>query len=359
MLEKEIIKKFKAALNELLPIDGLNHKFVPKSKSGISSKFDLVADVSFENLKFEMVIEVVAGNSLIGLKGKLQNLKLAAKEEKSIIPVLVAPYLSPERQALCRKEGVGFLDLSGNAHLHFKSFYIERTGSPNRFPEKRYGRDPFSDKASLVLRALLQNGERLWGVRELAQYIGLDPGYVSRMAKEIESRGYAARVNAKLRLRSLDGILDDWVRSYSFKKNKLSRYFCMAASVEEVIHKLRDLKIAERIQYALSIHAGASLVAPFSSFKEVHVYVSGARDLSFFENELALKPAEIGANLILMQPYYRNSVYFGARIVDDIQVVSDIQLYLDLHGYPIRGLEQAEHILNQRIKPASKRTVRR
>ena len=94
------------------------------------------------------------------------------------------------------------------------------------------------------------------------------------MAKEIESRGYAARVDAKIRLRSWDGIPDDRVRSYSFKKNKLSKYFCMSASVEKVTHKLRDLKIAERIQYALSIHAGASLVAPFSSFKEVHDVMS-------------------------------------------------------------------------------------
>jgi hypothetical protein len=28
----------------------------------------------------------------------------------------------------------------------------------------------------------------------------------------------------------------------------------------------------------------------------------------------------------------------------------DLQLYLDLHSYPIRGLEQAEHLYEKRLK---------
>jgi hypothetical protein len=31
-------------------------------------------------------------------------------------------------------------------------------------------------------------------------------------------------------------------------------------------------------------------------------------------------------------------------------VVSDLQLYLDLHKFPIRGLEQAEHLYEKRLK---------
>ena len=35
----------------------------------------------------------------------------------------------------------------------------------------------------------------------------------------------------------------------------------------------------------------------------------------------------------------------------ELWVVSDLQLYLDLHNYPIRGLEQAEHLYEKRLKP--------
>jgi hypothetical protein len=125
----------------------------------------------------------------------------------------------------------------------------------------------------------------------------------------------------------------------------------MAGSVDDIIGRLRQLPIEEDIQYALSVQAGGNIVAPFSSFKEVHLYAGDEKDIAFFEKELGLSSAERGANLILMQPYYKNSVYFGSRMINGVRVVSDIQLYLDLYGYPIRGLEQAEHILNQRIKP--------
>jgi len=56
-----------------------------------------------------------------------------------------------------------------------------------------------------------------------------------------------------------------------------------------------------------------------------------------------------GANLILLLPYYKNSVFYSRRKVEGIWV-SDIQLYLDLYHYPLRGLEQAEHLYGKRLR---------
>jgi hypothetical protein len=267
-----------------------------------------------------------------------------------MVPVIIARYLSPQRQELCHKEGVCFIDLSGNVHLKYKSFYVERLGFPNKFPEKRNGRNPFSDKASLILRSMLKNAEHLWGIREMAEEIGLNPGYVSRMAEELEKRNYIVRVKNKLRLRSPEGILDDWVRAYNFKKNKLLRYFCMAKSSSDILSKLSKMEIPGDIKYALSVQAGASLISPYSVFKEVHVYVRNQKDIEFFKNQLQLSSADQGANLLFMLPYYKNSVFFDIRIVKSLWVVSDIQLYLDLYEYPIRGREQAEHLFDKQLK---------
>jgi hypothetical protein len=63
-----------------------------------------------------------------------------------------------------------------------------------------------------------------------------------------------------------------------------------------------------------------------------------------------VRKADQGANLVLMLPYYKHSVFYDSRIVKKLRVVSDIQLYLDLHGYPIRGLEQAEHLFDKTLK---------
>lgn len=83
----------------------------------------------------------------------------------------------------------------------------------------------------------------MWGVRELANAVGLDPGFVSRMAQELEKRNYVSRIDSKIRLRDPKSLLEDWVREYDYKRNQRSRYFCLAKDPEEVIDKL----IAARI----------------------------------------------------------------------------------------------------------------
>jgi Transcriptional regulator, AbiEi antitoxin, Type IV TA system len=173
---------------------------------------------------------------------------------------------------------------------------------------------------------------------------------VSRMAGSLEEFGYLSRTKGKLRIRSQREILDDWVSAYDLKKNDLNRFFYMAANVEAILERLRNLRIPPDIRYALSVQAGASLVAPHAVFKEVHVYVKDSRGLEFFKRQMDLKDSAQGANFVLMLPYYKHSVFYDHRMIDGLSVVSDIQLYLDLYGYPMRGREQAEYLYDKRLK---------
>jgi hypothetical protein len=348
--EQKIIKELKKSLKQLLPLKDLKFDMDVELVSSMLETPDLVVRLEYEDLHFRLIIEAVAQNSLSVFKNKIAKLKAAADKQNDTVPVLAARYLSPQRQILCHDEGVCFIDLSGNVHIKCKSFHVERIGFPNKFPEKRMGRSPFSDKASLTLRAILKSGRHLWGVRELAQTITLNPGYVSRMAKELADRKYITRVNSKLKLRDPEGMLDDWVRSYSLKKNRTFGYFFMAASSADVLERLRGLEIPDNIVYALSVQAGANLVAPYAIFKEVHIYVENKKALAYFEEKLNLSEADQGANLVLMLPHYKHSVFYDSRIVNKLRVVSDLQLYLDLHGYPVRGLEQAEHLYDKKLK---------
>ncbi|GAH74242.1 unnamed protein product, partial [marine sediment metagenome] len=243
-----------------------------------------------------------------------------------------------------------FLDLSGNVFLEYEDLYIERIGFPNHFPEERRGRGPFSDKASLILRAIFPNKEKLWGVRELAQSVNLNPGFVSRMARELEKRNYVVRLNGKLKLRDPKSILEDWVREYDYNKNREVKFFYLGKSPDEIIGKVRDIDISERIQYAFGLQAGANLASPYAVYNEVHIYIPGRDSIEFFEKRLKLKQAQQGANVIFLLPYYKQSVFYGKQKIRGLWVVSDIQLYLDLYNYPIRGLEQAEHLYEKRLK---------
>ncbi len=345
MRELNIIREFEKSLANLLPIPDLKVIIEPVR----SKQFDIAAKIEYPGLRFDIDIEVVSSNSLPVFKNKINRLKSSVVNDREV-PVLAAPYLSPERQKLCRDNDIYYIDLSGNVYLVYGSFYIEKVGYPNKFPEKRQRRSPFSDRASLILRELLKDSARQWGVRELAQKIDLNPGYVSRMAGSLEELGYISRADGKLRIRSQKEIMDDWVRAYDLKKNELNRFFYMAVNVEAIIQRLRNLKIPRKMDYALSVQAGAGLVASHAVYTEVHVYVKDRRGIEFFKKEMDLKDSAQGANLVLMLPYYKHSVFYDHRMIDGLAVVSDIQLYLDLYGYPVRGREQAEYLYDKRLK---------
>jgi hypothetical protein len=349
-IESEIIEQLKNNIEGLIPVKGLKFHFELPPSSDQLWHPDFIAHASFKNLQFKIVGEVVSRKSFPIFQDKLSHLKSYAGEKKDLVPIIVAQYLSPDRRKQCQNAGVYFLDLSGNVFLEYEDLYIERIGFPNRFPEERRGRGPFSDKASLMLRAMFSNKVKLWGVRELAQSVNLNPGFVSRMARELEKRNYVVRLNAKLKLRDPKSILEDWVREYDYKKNREVKFFCLGKSPDEIMDKVRDVHISEAVQYAFGLHAGAHLASPYAVYNEVHIYIPNRASIEFFEKRLKLKEAQQGANVIFLLPYYKQSVFYGKQKIRDLWVVSDIQLYLDLYNYPIRGLEQAEHLYEKRLK---------
>ena len=348
--ESEIREYLVNHIKELIPVQGLRIRFeAPRSKDK-AWRPDFIARVSYKNLQFRLVGEIISQQSSSMFKAKLSLLRSRASKDEGLIPLVVAKYLSPARRKQCQDEDVYFLDLSGNIFLGYAGLYIERIGFPNRFPEKRRGRGPFSDKASLILRAALSDIRKVWGVRELAQSVGLDPGFVSRMTQELEQRNYVSRIDSKLMLRELKSLLEDWGREYDYRRNQEIRYFCLAKGPEEIVKKMRARKIPDEIQYALGLHAGANLVAPYAVYNEVHIYIQDKVNINWFMEGLNLKEVKEGANLIFLLPYYKHSVFYDKQKIRNLWVVSDLQLYLDLQKYPIRGLEQAEHLYEKRLK---------
>ncbi len=349
-MESVIIKEFMKNIHQLIPNSAMQFKIEPQPFSGDLWKPDSIASVSYKGNHFKLALEVASHISLSLFKGKLAQIKSYSGQKKNIVPVIVSQYLSPERRQLCKNHGVYFIDLSGNLYLEYGDLYIERVGFPNKFPEQRKGRGPFSDKASLILRALISNGEKLWKIREIADVLKLDPGFVSRLMKELEKRNYVARSNKKIKLHDPQKIIDDWVYVYDYKKNQEFKYFYLAESPEAIIQKVKKVNIAKEMIYVLGYQAGANLVSPFSIYKEVHIYVKEKKDIEFWVQELELKKVEHGANLIFLLPYYKNSVFYDKQWVDNLWVTSDLQLYLDLYHFPIRGREQAEHLFEKRLR---------
>lgn len=354
--EKELLDEFQNNLRQFLDFDRLDCQLdLPNFEEW--GKPDFACEIFIGKLKAKLAGEVLAEQNAAGFELKLRLVQSFVQSHKNFLPFILAKYLSENRRQMCKAAGVNFFDLSGNVYLKHKSLFIEREGFPNRFPEKRQGRNPFADKASLILRALLKDDDKAWGVREMAAALKLNPGFVSKMLPVLEERSYIVRRDAKFKAANPKSLLADWVQAYSYRKNEQLRYFCLAKSPAEILEKLRALKVPDDIKYAMGLQAGANLAAPYAIYKEVHVYVERREDVQFFAEALQAEPVDDGANLIFMLPYYRHSVFYDEQKLAGLWVASDIQLYLDLYNYPLRGREQAEHLLKQRLGHLSKAGV--
>jgi len=346
MKDKDFIFEVKERLKELLPFEELEFRVQPHVDN---LEPDFVADVSINGVNFRLIGEIIERESSSIFQKRISQLKFYENQKSDYVPILIARYFSPKKRDECKKNKINFMDLSGNVYLSYKNIYIEKTGFSNQYPELRKKRSPFSDKASLILRVMLE-GNRVWGVRELADKVSLDAGYVSRMFRELEKRNFLIRKDGKGKLEYRNELLSDWVDFYDYRENEENKFFCLSKGSEGILDKLKNIRISKEIEYALSFQAGAFLVAPYAVYNDVHIYVSNKKSFEYFVDKLKLKSVEKGANIFILHPHYRHSVFYNKQRIQNLWIVSDLQLYLDLYKYPQRGLEQAEHLYEKRLK---------
>jgi len=142
-------------------------------------------------------------------------------------------------------------------------------------------------------------------------------------------------------------VLTQWVNNYSYQKNPFFSFYSNLTE-EELEAAIKKECGKRKYRYGLALFSGARKVAPFVRFMRFFSYVEG--DIENIAAALRLKRVESGANVTLLQPY-DEGVFYGLRNINGINVVSDIQLYLDLKGYKGRGEEAVQAILEKRIRP--------
>ena len=261
--------------------------------------------------------------------------------------VFVAPYISPRADAICREEGIGYIDLAGNCRLSFGQVYIKREGQPNPFIHKRDLRSLYSPKAERVLRVLLVNPERRWKIQVLADEAGVSLGHVYNIKKLLADREWLRTELDGFVLSEPDQALIEWAQNYKYRRNQ-ARDFYSLKSIGEIEAEVGHICQREKIPYALTGFSGAARLAPFVHYQRVTAYVT--KDLEKVSARLDLKQVSSGANVSLLIPY-DDGVLYNARDVDGIQVSTPVQVYLDLQNLGGRNQEAAQFLLEQVIQP--------
>jgi len=222
----------------------------------------------------------------------------SARQVPAVRPLLVAsPYLSRSVRDVLEAEGASYADHTGNVRLVVDEpglYIMTRGAESNPWPEDR--RFTLRGvKAGRVVCALARAVPPL-GVRELAAAAVTDPGYVSRLLGMLDrealvdrtARGHVERVDwRKLLVRwSEEAPLDSRTAASTWLAPRGHR-------------SLWDALRAAGIRYALTGSAVGASVAPVAPTRLASIYVE---DPATAAQTLGLREAEVGANVVLLQP---------------------------------------------------------
>jgi len=106
-----------------------------------------------------------------------------------------------------------------------------------------------------------------------------------------------------------------------------------------------------QVDYALTLDTGAMLVAPYVTGSDrLHIIVpeTASSSLAAVAHRANLQEVDEGESVVFWVSRDRSPLLF-TQTVDGYCVASDVQLYLDLWGWPRRGKGQAQHLRTERL----------
>ena len=342
--ESELVRR----LEEMLPslLEGLVIKRIRRRPRGIYTP-DLEVDVQVGRVSKRLIIEV----KRIGERGMVMagvhQLMACANRVKDAYPVLMSTYLTDSSRRFCKEWGVGYADLTGNVYLHFNGIFIDRTGVGALRLERKSVRGLSMPATSRVIRRLLGNPKRRFGMTELAAASSVSPAQAYKVSNLLEQKGFARRDSERRVVLERPGdLLEAWASSLDFRRNWIIPAFSLRRTPEAIMRSIAEFSTRRNRMYALTMFAGASLVAPFVRFYDVTCYIQGEPEP--WLKGLDMKEVESGSNIQLVVPL-DTGVFQDVQRIDRLNVVSNLQLFADLYGNPARGREQAAFLRERRI----------
>lgn len=345
--EREIIEQLRVEWSTLLPQVRLLRvaEQVPGDTPG-KPRYDLVLDVQIGDVRRQLICEVKSVGEPRYLHQAISELKMAVADREGRTPTVIAPYISEEGRGLCRQAGVNYIDLTGNVLLRFDHVLIDKTSGGKPPSRKRAYPNVFAPRSSRVLRVFLENVGRAWTLAALAEESQVSVGLAHRVVGVLADKGYVDKKRGAISPLKPGELLDLWAEKHDVALGDGQRYHSFQRTFPAFAEDLKSLAEREDLTYAFTLHAGASLVAPFVRFTDVHFYCQA--DPEMLIEGLDLRPVEAGGTIHVLKPYDRG-VFYKAQERDGLSVVCNIQLYLDLINYPASGREQAQFLRQQKI----------
>jgi hypothetical protein len=185
-------------------------------KGGYRLYPDFVLQLSWEGRSRRFVVEYVRTGTPKNLRGAVDQARRYVTYERSLLPMVMAPYLRPQAIDLLVSEGVSGIDLSGNGVVIVPGqWFVLRTGARNRYPSSAPIKNVFRGKSSLVTRALLVQGS-FGSAAEIAKELEpyrVSSSTISKVLKALEEELLIDRGNG-IRVLQANLLLDRLVENY-------------------------------------------------------------------------------------------------------------------------------------------------
>ena len=312
-----------------------------------SMHVDRVESLCIEEKEFTLLIGIKSSGQPRFVREAINALARDRSQFKWPYCLFVAPFISEEARKILVAEDIGYLDLAGNCLISLDKIYIRKEGRANRFTKKRDLQSLYSPKAERVLRALLQAPKRAWKVEMLAEVAQVSLGQVSNVKKLLDGREWLRRGSDGFRLVETEKLLLEWAANYKLRRSRVKEFYSLN-SLTEIERQVSELRDGKRFG-ALTGFSAAARLAPAVRYNRVSAYAYESGET--VAEKLGWKAVTSGANVSLIEPY-DSGVFLGSGEVEGQEIVSSVQIYLDLIETGGRGEEASEALLREVLKPS-------
>ncbi|MDE0138683.1 MAG: hypothetical protein OXM57_09115 [bacterium] len=303
-----------------------------RDPAGISS--DVIVEVKTNPVEPRFVDSVVS---------KLKVLSNSGSERVADPPacMLISTYLSPLARERLTEAGVSYADSTGNIRFSVDrpAVFIETQGADkNPFREKRPLRSLRGRRAARVARGLLDY-RTPFGTRQLAAEIASSPAMVSRVSNLLEPDEIVTKESPRGRIVSVDweALARRWAVDYDFASSNTLTTWLEPRGTEALFARLREAAF----RYTVTGSFAGYRLAPVAQPRLATLYVE---DPETAAEILGLRPAETGANVLLVVPF-DPVVFERAEHDNGIAYTRVTQTLLDLMTGPGRGPAEADALL--------------
>lgn len=240
-------------------------------------------------------------------------------------PIWIVANAPPELLDRLRTTAQNFVDVKrGVVRLVLPRLHIDRSDlePPRIGSSERAMLDPFGDRASLVARAILQRADRSWTTRALAEAAGVSTMTASHVVRQLSEIGVldvqrVGRANS-VRLQSLRHLIERWTLQYDWQRNARLAVEAPVGNLDRFLARLPPM--LKGVRWALTLQAGASLVAPIAAWDTIHVYVAVERERTL-TRPLALPDARPRAGRAFART--RRAAYRPPRLTGRVPITGD------------------------------------